>query len=348
MFVNTSLYVMPCGYEPFLCFDIYYNFTGVFFAVINIGHFTISNSQDFTVIQVCLGIFCPVLLMAGFTLLGIVLEYATAGQVDCRILISHLLPTVKTALATTVSEPRKNLLYWTFCNGGCIRIKDPCGNKSQLRHYFDTTPATWILMVIVYVSVLVSTIFFVLYGLTKTETSNITVADCDKYNWICLDGETLYREEISCVNASYLMGKNTVRCYRFRELLELDDIWSEIAGVVSIYIIAINVIPLIIHGIVFLQKLKKTKLWSLPFLIMGGLGVIICIVCINIFRFSSSIIHFILASFCMLAIGALVVFSNIDIMIYAPDVRRSIIVGIDYKNTYALEEKLQLKEMRED
>ena len=319
------------------------------FAVIDMGRLAI-NSQMFVVMQVCLGIFCPVLLMGGFTLLGIALEYATAGQVDCRILISYLLPTVKIVLTTTVSKPRKNQQYWAFSNGGCIRIKEPCGSKSQLRHYFDTTPATWKLMVIVYFTALVSTIFFVLYGLTKTETSNLTVADCDKYGWICLKGETLYREEISCVNASYSLqvGKNAVRCYRFRHPLELDDIWSELAGAVAIHIIAINAIPLIINGILFLQKLKKTKLWALPLLILGGLGVTISIACVNVFQFSSSIIHFLLVSFCMLAIGALIAFSNIDIMIYAPDVRRSIIVGIDYKNTYVLEEKLQSKEMSED
>ena len=317
--------------------------------MIDIGHFTINN-QIFVVIQVCLGIFCPVLLMGGFTLLGIALEYATAGQVDCRILISYLLPTVKIVLTTTVSKPRKNLQYWAFSNGGCIRIKEPCGSKSQLRHYFDTTPATWTLMVIVYFSALVSTIFFVVYGLTLKSENDLTVAECDEYGWICLEGETLYREEISCVNASYSLqvGKNAVRCYRFRQPLELDDIGSGLAGAVAIYIVAINAIPLIIHGILFLQKLKKTKLWASPFLVLGGLGVTISIACANVFRLSSSIIHLSLVSFCVLAIGALIASSNIDIMIYALDVRRSIIVGIDYKNTYVLEEKLQSKEMSED
>ena len=325
----------------------YTSILGILFAVIDIGRFAI-NSELFVVMQVCLGIFCPVLLMAGFTLLGIVLEYATAGQVDCRILISYLLPTVKMVLTTTVSKPRKNLQYWAFSNGGCIRIKEPFGKVSQLRHYFDTTPATWTLMVIVYFTILVSSMFFIIYGFLKFETCDLTIAKCNKYNWICYKSDSIVREAIPCVNASVLSGTTAVMCSRFRRSHELDDIWSAIAGAVAIHIIAVNVIPLIIHGILFLEKLKKTKLWALPFLMLGIMGVIIFSAFIIFFRFSSSAIEFLLVSLCMLAIGALVAFSNIDIMIYAPNVRRSIIVGIDYKNTYALEEKLQLKAIEVD
>ena len=76
----------------------------------------------YNAIKIILGVLCPVTMLIGCTLLGIVVMYATAGQVDGKVLISYLLPTVDLVSATTTSDLKRKTRYWKFagvCIGSC-------------------------------------------------------------------------------------------------------------------------------------------------------------------------------------------------------------------------------------
>ena len=80
------------------------------------------TQEMYTAITTTLGLLCPVTMLIGFTLLGIVVMYATAGQVDGKVLISYLLPTVDLVSATTTSDLKRKTRYWKFagvCIGSC-------------------------------------------------------------------------------------------------------------------------------------------------------------------------------------------------------------------------------------
>ena len=295
--------------------------------------------------EICLGIFCPILMMAGLTLLGIAVVYMTAGQIDGKVLISYLLPIVKIVSATTVNmKPRKNMRFWTFLNGGCIKISEPCGTTSQLRHYLDTNPATWVLASIIVTSVLIATMYFVLYGLIVSNASPLTIDDCNEYNWICYRGKTIIRDEISCTEASTPANTTNAICYRFISLRETDNVGSGLAGAAAIYYLAIHIIPYMVYVILLLERLKKTKLWSLPILILGAICGILSVLSLVIFRFSISLLQLLLLSICLMAVGVLVGFSDTKVILEEPEVRKSIITAIDSKNTFKLQEMLRVHE----
>ena len=75
--------------------------------------------EMYTAMTTALGLLCPITMLIGCTLLGIVVMYATAGQVDGKVLISYLLPTVDLVSAVTTSDLKRKTRYWKFA-GVCI------------------------------------------------------------------------------------------------------------------------------------------------------------------------------------------------------------------------------------
>ena len=75
----------------------------------------ISEAWPFVVAEVVVGIVCPVVVFVGCILLAIVITFITAEQVDLRIIIQRMLPSVKLEIA---KAPKT-------ANGNCDETKEP-------------------------------------------------------------------------------------------------------------------------------------------------------------------------------------------------------------------------------
>lgn len=296
-----------------------------------------------------LSILCPILAMVGCTLLGIALSYATCGQVDGKRFIVYLLPMVKMATVTTMNKPARKLQFWTFSTGACIAINKPRGGITQLRRYLDTTPATWVLMLIIYISVLVSTGFFVDFGVVIRKDFNPTSDDCSKYNWHCYEKvNTMQGGAVACGHGGDTSNvTEELICYRFSDLSELEDVGVALGGALAVYLVSTYFIPYLIRIWLLLEKLKTTKLWALPPLVLGCVGTVGTLALTVFYPSSSVTTHSMLVSLCLIAIGILVALSRTQVIIYPPEVQRSVIVQVDCQDTYKIAMRLQTREMED-
>ena len=182
-------------------------------------------------------------------------------------------------------------------------IKNPRGNVTQLRHYLDTTPATWTLMLFIYFSVVVAFVFFVNFGLVVRVDGTMEPEECDRHNWHCYVVD-IVQVLMPCIEA-HNTSNTKVICYRLSTGSELDNIGVGVGGAVAVYLIATYLLPLLIQGVLMLEKVKKTKLWSVLIMVVGIAGFIISLTSMVFFPLSSNIIHALLFSLCMLPIGEL-------------------------------------------
>ena len=287
----------------------------------------------FIVTECIAGLVCPIFLFIGGTFLGIVVGFITAGQVDPKLTMTLALPAVQLNVGELIGTQQQKK-FWVIVDQFYMPIRDPCGEKTDLRHAIDPSCSTWLLTVLSGLAVILATSFFVNQNMVESRTVSIQIIEMTKsdicINYDCFAEETF--EFVNCTPGSNLSNHNFLHCFRFYHLAVDVDLISILGITVGFFVATIQLFRLVFVVANVLMHVRQSKLWG----ILISIGGVIIFIGALVVLFSShhSAIHldvikvgqfFILSIYCFL----------IGILLCTSEVREIVPISIKRTGTLA-------------
>lgn len=226
---------------------------------------TTTQLWPFIVPELILGLICPLLACVGCALLAIVGKYITAEQIDLRIIIPQMLPSV-------VLKPEKSSMYWVIIEHFHIELRKPWGQAGELKHAISRNLSTWLLAVIVGLAVTLSASSFINRSVVQTLT--VPTAEFLEESDICLTyscftAVTFNHLNVTCsdVNSMDWTNINIVHCFKFIPLSS--ETIANLAIAVSFYLATVYFIQVIFVVATVLHVEKSHIVWGIFFVIAG-------------------------------------------------------------------------------
>ena len=226
----------------------------------------------FIVTELIMGLTCPLLACIGGALFSIASTYIMAGQVDMRIIIHRMLPSVMLQQETTEGS-----MYWVIAYHFYIKLKEPTGEAGTLSHAVDRNMSTWILAIISALAVVLSVSSFINRSFVQTLTVPITEflkkSDiCLTYS--CFTPVTFEHLNVNCseVKLVDLANINSVHCFKFIPLSS--EIIANLSISVGFYIAVVNFLQAIFVVATVIHVEKSHIVWGIAFFFTGILAII--------------------------------------------------------------------------
>ena len=210
-----------------------------------------------------LNILCPAFAIFGILLILNVVTYASAGQIDYRVIYCYMLSSVKIVNGTMIHPPKLTFQFWVIGDLFYIRLRSPRGNPRQLRYYIDRTPATYFLAAIVFLAVTMATWLCLEEMLVDTQTITTPVRESDCRGYTCLHGLT----PVSCSDALNITGTVALHCVLFRFQFNILASSNELITAVLLYIAAVQLLKFTVKTVSILLLIYHTKIWGFILLI---------------------------------------------------------------------------------
>lgn len=228
----------------------------------------------FIVTELVTGLVCPVLFFIGCGLLAIVISFATAEQVDLRIAIQHLLPSVMLVQGQTCDDPPQRLKFWVIASHFFIKIKEPCGKVGQLRHAVGTNLSTWLLVTIASLAMILTVSNFINQSFVEAltvpiqeflEETNICI------NYVCFNETNFNYIDVNCsdTSTSDLAYTNFLHCFRFLQFGTNPEIITNVGISVGFYIATVHFFQIICFVTTILMYIKQTVFWGIGMIFVG-------------------------------------------------------------------------------
>ena len=228
----------------------------------------------FIVTELIVGLACPVLFFIGCGLLAVVISFVTAEQVDLRIAIEHLLPSVKLVLGHTLGDHPKTLKFWVIASHFFVKLKEPCGKLGQLRHAVGANLSTWLLVSIAGLAMTLTVSHFINQSFVQAltvpiqeflEETNICI------NYVCFNETNFNYIDVNCSNTSAadFAYTNFLHCFRFLQFGT--DAITNIGISVGFYIATVHSFQIIFFVTTLLMYIKQTIFWGILMIVAGVL-----------------------------------------------------------------------------
>jgi len=247
----------------------------------------------FIVAELIMGLACPLLACIGFALFLIAGTYIMAGQVDMRIIIHRMLPSVKLQ-----QESTEGSMYWVITHHFYIKLKEPRGKAGTLSHAVDRNMSTWILAIISALAVVLSVSSFINRSIVETLTVPVTEflkkSDiCPTYR--CFTPVTFDHLNVNCseVNLEDLANINSVHCFKFIPLSSA--IIANLSISVGFYLAVVGFLQTIFVAATVIHVEKSHVIWGIVFFFTGILAIIGAMVYIFLPHFANIRLDVILA-----------------------------------------------------
>ena len=218
-----------------------------------------------------MGLACPILACIGFALLSIVGTYIIAEQVDLRIIINHMLPSV------VLKEDTSENLHWVIVQHYHIKLNKPRGETGTLSHVVDRNMSTWILAIVSALAVVLSVSSFINRSFVQTLTVPVTefLEESDIcLTYSCFTPVTFDHLNVNCseVNPVDLGNIDIVHCFKFIPLSS--EIIANLSISVGFYLATVYFLQAIFVAATVLHVGKSHKVWGILFILAGGLPLI--------------------------------------------------------------------------
>ena len=228
----------------------------------------------FIVTELIVGLVCPIFLLIGVSLLAIVIAFVTAEQVDLRIAVQRMLPSVVLANGETCEDEPKPFKFWIIVDQFYIRLKKPCGELGQLRHAIDKNLSTWLIVLIGGLAMILTVSYFVNQTLVQALTVPVQeyIQETDIcMNYACFNETNFAYFDVNCTNieATNFEFTSFLHCFRFLEFGKDADIITNLSVSVGFYLAAVHFFQIIFFVITLLMHIKPTKAWGILMIIVG-------------------------------------------------------------------------------
>ena len=240
-----------------------------------------------------MGLACPLLACIGFALFLIASTYIMAGQVDMRIIIHRMLPSVELQ-----QESTEGSMYWVITHHFYIKLKEPRGKAGTLSYAVDRNMSTWILAIISALAVVLSVSSFINRSIVETLTIPVTEflkkSDiCVTYS--CFTPVTFHHLNVNCseVNLGDLANMNSVHCFKFIPLSS--EVIANLSISVGFYLAVVNFLQAIFVAATVIHVEKSHVIWGIVFFFTGILAIIGTVVYIFLPHFANIRLDVILA-----------------------------------------------------
>ena len=225
----------------------------------------------FIITELIMGLACPILACIGFALLSIVGTYIIAEQVDLRIIINKMLPSV------VLKEDTSENLHWVIVQHYHIKLKESWGKAGQFIHAIDRNRSTWILAIISALAVVLSVSNFINRSFVQTLTVPVTefLEESDIcLTYSCFTPVTFDHLNVNCseVNLVDLRNIDIVHCFKFIPLSS--EIIANLSISVGFYIAVVNFLQAIFVVATVIHVEKSHIVWGIAFFFTGILAII--------------------------------------------------------------------------
>lgn len=236
----------------------------------------------YIVVEVIVGLVLPLLVMVAVMIASVFLEYITQATIDARVLITRLFPIIKLVRGEKVHDETGTVHeYWTIANRFYfqlnqhdvhLRRKDnkdkPIGRPTNCIGFCSRTPATWLLTIIVALSFLLTTSYF----MNENITAQITVKACPHDSRIETDcfnqGDFSY---VDCNNPEIANATNftLLHCFRFLRFGKDSDVVGSLSRSFAFYLTTIAFFTGAFHTVGILLNFQPSRYWGIGFVILG-------------------------------------------------------------------------------
>ena len=220
----------------------------------------------FIITELIMGLACPILACIGFALLTIVGTYIMAEQVDFRIIINHMIPSVM------LKKDNSERHYWVIVQHYHIKLKESWGEAGQFIHAVDRNVSTWILAIISALAVVLSVSSFINRSFVQTLTVPVTefLEESDIcLTYSCFTPVTFDHLNVNCseVNLVDLGNIDIVHCFKFIPLSS--EIIANLSISVGFYLATVYFLQAIFVAATVLHVGKSHKVWGSLFILAG-------------------------------------------------------------------------------
>lgn len=231
----------------------------------------------FIVTELIVGLVCPIFLLIGSALLSIVIAFVTAEQVDLRIVIQRMLPSVVLVNGQTCDDNPTTFKFWVIVDQFYIKLKEPFGKLGQLRHAIDRNLSTWLIVLIGGLAMILTVSYFVNQTLVQALTVPVQeyLMESDIcVNYACFNETNFAYFDVNCsdVSATNFEFTSFLHCFRFLEFGKDADIITNLGVSVGFYLATVHFFQIIFIVITILMHIKPTKAWGI-LMMVAGVGV---------------------------------------------------------------------------
>ena len=218
----------------------------------------------YIVVEVIVGLVMPILLVIAVIIFSVFLEYITKGSIEARVIISKLLPVIK------IVEGEK-YDYWVILDRFYFQLTPHdrdmrSGKAKSCGKMCSTTPATWIITIIVGLAFLLAASYFMNSNITQQTT--LTSCPHVSYEVDCFN-KTTYNY-INCQDEEVAnMNFTLIHCFRFLRFGRDSDVIGGIARAFAFYLATLAFFTLAFHVVNVLINFKPTRLWGIGYVILG-------------------------------------------------------------------------------
>lgn len=229
----------------------------------------------FIVTELITGLVCPVLFFIGCGLLAVVISFVTAEQVDLRIAIEHLLPSVTLVQGQTLGDHPQRLKFWVIASHFFIKLKEPCGKLGQLRHAVGANLSTWLLVSISGLAMTLTVSHFINQSFVQALTVPIQefLEETDIcMNYVCFNETNFNYIDVNCMNKSTVdfQYTNFLHCFRFLQFGT--NAITNVGISVGFYIATVHFFQIIFFVTTILMYIKQTIAWGI-LMFLAGVGI---------------------------------------------------------------------------
>ena len=218
----------------------------------------------YIIVEVIVGLVMPILLVIAAAIFSVFLEYITKGSIEARVIISRLLPVVKIVQGEEHD-------YWVILDRFYFQLsthdKDMRSGKAKsCGNMCSTTPATWIITIIVALAFLLATSYF----MNSNITQQTTLKSCPhvSYEVDCFNKSTY--NYIDCQNEEVAnMNFTLIHCFRFLRFGRDSDVIGGLARAFAFYLATLAFFTTAFHVVNVLLNFKPTRLWGIGYVILG-------------------------------------------------------------------------------
>ena len=253
----------------------------------------------FIITELIMGLACPILACIGFALLSIVGTYIIDEQVDLRIIVNHMLPSV------VLKEDTSGGLYWVIVQRfhtelepkeKADELKEPKGKT--LSHAVDRNKSTWILAIISALAVVLSVSSFINRSIVETLTVPVTefLEESDIcLTYSCFTPVAFHHLNVNCseVTLEDLGNIGIVHCFKFIPLSSA--IIANLSISVGFYLAVVGFLQVIFVAATVIHVEKSHVIWGIVFFFTGILAIIGAMVYIFLPHFANIRLDVILA-----------------------------------------------------
>jgi len=216
----------------------------------------------FIVVELIVGLICPLLLYIGVVLFAVAMDFVTFGRIDARKAVHSVLPSVELVIANDNE-------YWSIKNTFYffIRKRPTKKRSSSCVSFFEFSRATFYFVIIIGLSFGVTTSYF----MNRTIVEQVNTRECmEDLHFDCFvrrdGGEWRY---VDCSDNDTLAQFSFIHCYTFLRFGVDNNPIASLAESFAFYLAMVGFFGQAFGIVKILLRLRPSRLWGIWFVVIG-------------------------------------------------------------------------------